>query len=90
MKHMRKSLKFIADNLDDNDPCKFNQIEYEKFRRVVDYMETTDYGKERINEGMKDFYNWFSALDQRRDTNFLETFPEMQDFYNKCRKLNDK
>lgn len=90
MKHMRKSLKFIADNLDDNDPCKFNQIEYEKFRRVVDYMETTDYGKERIHEGMKDFYNWFSALDQRRDTNFLETFPEMQEFYNKCRKLNDK
>ena len=88
MKYMRESLKFMEDNLDDLDINKFRRIEYEKFRRVVDYMESTEYDQARVEEGMRDFYNWFTALDQRRDTNFIETFPEMKTFFNQCRKLN--
>ena len=88
MPYMYDHLKFIEDNMDDRDPTKFSSVEYEKFRRVVDYMASTTYSEEKILEGKKDFYNWFNALDQRRGTNLIETFPEFSAFYNECELLN--
>jgi len=29
----------------------------------------------------------FDEFDKRRGKNFLETFPEMEDFYNLCKRL---
>ena len=63
-------------------------MEYEKFRRVVDYMATTHYSQDKLDEGRKDFYNWFNTLDQRRDTKFLDNFPEYAAFYNECEIIN--
>lgn len=88
MPYMKESLDFIEDNLDDNDVTKFSQLEFEKFRRVVDYMQITHYSGEKIQQGRRDFYNWFNELDNRRGTNFLEIFPEMEDFYNLCESLD--
>jgi MoaA/NifB/PqqE/SkfB family radical SAM enzyme len=88
MSYMDDSLQFIKDNINDEDPTKFTTVEYEKFRRVVDYMQTTHYDQKTVEQGRRDFYNWFNALDQRRDTNLLETFPEMTSFYNECELLN--
>jgi len=87
--YMDKTLQFIADNLDDNDVTKFSSLEYEKFRRVRDYMASSNYNEEKIVEGRKDFYNWFSEFDRRRNCNFLETFPEMENFWNNCKELCD-
>lgn len=84
MPYMLESLKFMEENTDSTDVNKFSQVEYEKFRRVVDYMQTTEYSQDRIDEGRKDFYNWFTELDKRRGTNFTETFPEMVSFFKKC------
>lgn len=81
MKYMYESLEFIKQNLDDTDVNKFSQVEYEKFRRVVDYMESTEYAEDVVAQGKSDFYNWFTELDLRRGTDFLATFPEMKDFY---------
>jgi hypothetical protein len=88
MPYMNDSLDFIKSNIDDHDVTKFSTVEYEKFRRVVDYMKTTVYDSSVVEQGQKDFYNWFNALDQRRNTEFLETFPEMEDFYNLCESLD--
>ena len=85
MKYMKESLAFIKKNLVEGDPTKFSTVEYEKFRRVVDYMESTVYDDAKLAEGRKDFYNWFTELDNRRGTNFVETFPEMEKFYIKCK-----
>lgn len=90
MKYMKESLEFIKSNVDDNDLTKFSVLEYEKFRRVVDYMESTVYDDEKIREGRCDFYNWFNELDNRRDTDFVTTFPEMKKFYNLCKKANSE
>jgi hypothetical protein len=79
-------LQFIDDNRDDADVTKFSDIEYEKFRRVRDYYATTHYPEARILEGQRDFYLWFTEYDRRRDTNFLATFPEMENFYNRCKE----
>jgi hypothetical protein len=79
-------LQFIDDNRDDADVTKFSDIEYEKFRRVRDYYATTHYPEARILEGQRDFYLWFTEYDRRRGTNFLATFPEMENFYNRCKE----
>jgi organic radical activating enzyme len=88
MMYMEDNLKFMKDNLDDNDLSKFTTVEYEKFRRVVDYMRNTEYVDEILEEGRRDFYNWFNTLDERRGTDFLKTFPEFKDFYEECGMLN--
>ena len=48
-------------------------------------METTVYSDDKLKEGRKDFYNWFTEYDRRRSNNFKETFPELVDFYNSCK-----
>jgi organic radical activating enzyme len=78
-------LKFIDDNRDENDRTKFSDLEYERFRRVRDYFATVNYDEHRIQEGRKDFYNWFTEYDKRRKVNFLETFPEMKNFWETCK-----
>jgi hypothetical protein len=89
MPYMTNHLQFIKDNIDNDDRCKFSDLEYEKFRRVVDYMATTNYSPDKIAEGRKDFYKWFNEHDRRRDTDFLKTFPELQNFYLECKDLHE-
>jgi hypothetical protein len=81
MSYMDNHLQFIKDNQDENDVNKFSNLEYEKFRRVVDYMRTTEYSEEQLEEGRNDFINWFTEHDKRRGTNFAETFPELKSIF---------
>ena len=46
-----EELKFIQDNVDDTASNKFTTIEYEKFKRVVDYMAETVYSENKLIEG---------------------------------------
>ena len=85
-----KILKFIEDNKDEQDPTKFTDLEYEKFRRVRDYFASTNYDEAIVHQGRKDFYNWFSQYDTRRNQNFVETFPEMKNFWELCKSLNNQ
>lgn len=85
MPYMYKHLEFIKNNVNDNDRTKFTSMEYEKFKRVVDYMETTMYDDNKLQTARKNFYNWFTEYDRRRGTNLLETFPELTDFMSLCK-----
>jgi len=88
MPYMEESLKFMEENVDDKSSKKFSTIEYEKFKRVVDYMRDTYYSEDKLIEGRRDFYNWFNELDERRDTNMLDVFPEFMNFYRLCQETN--
>jgi hypothetical protein len=83
--YMQETLDFMAANVDNTASDKFTDLEYEKFRRVVSYMETTVYSDAKIAEGRGDFYRWFTEYDRRRGTNFVKTFPELENFYNSCK-----
>mgnify|MGYP001156128903 FL=1 len=87
MPYMHKHLQFIKDNLDDKDRFKFSEMEYEKFRRVVDYMSSTEYTAQKLNEGRRDFAAWFREYDRRRNVNFRETFPDLVEFFEDCNGL---
>jgi len=87
MPYMHNHLQFIKDNLNDKDRFKFSELEYEKFRRVVDYMSSTEYSVGKLNEGRRDFANWFREYDRRRGTDFRKTFPDLVEFFEDCNGL---
>lgn len=78
-------LSFIQENITDNKEG-FSNLEYEKFRRVVDYFKNTTYTENKIKKGRQDFLKFFAEQDRRRNANAEETFPEMNDFFNLCFK----
>jgi hypothetical protein len=81
MPYMYDTLSFMEQHTDENDVTKFSELELERFKRVVKYMETTMYPVDKLIEGTNDFYSWFTEHDKRRNTNFLETFPEYKNFF---------
>jgi pyruvate-formate lyase-activating enzyme len=88
MPYMYEALEYMKANTDDKRSDAFSSMEYEKFKRVVDYMAETVYPEEKLIEGRRDFYNWFNELDERRDTDMLSIFPEYMNFYRICQETN--
>ena len=84
MPYMHDALTFMETHEDDANKQAFGSLEVEKFRRVVRYMETTNYDDAKLLEGRRDFYAWFTESDRRRSTDFASTFPELLDFYQSC------
>ena len=78
--YMDDTLKFIDENMK-----MFKPQEYEKFKRVTNYMKENPVDAEKIKQGQRDFYVFFTENDKRLGTNLLDTFPEYQDFYEYCK-----
>ncbi len=47
----------------------------------------TIHSEDKLLTNRKDFVLFVDEHDRRRGTNFLKTFPEMEDFYNHCKKI---
>ena len=60
----------------------FRDYEVQRLRRDIAWMrqgQTQDHASNKA-----DFYRFFHAHDQRRNTDFLQTFPEMRSFWAEC------
>ena len=84
---MINHLDFMYAHNHKSDSNKFNDLEIAKFKRVVDYFETTLKDDVYLSKGRSDFYNFFTQHDKRRNTDFLKTFPEYTNFFEQCKKL---
>lgn len=62
----------------------FSDFEISKIQRLIDWIRS-DTGFDKT-KGMKNFYLFWTEHDRRRDTNFKKTFPELTDFWNKCKE----
>jgi hypothetical protein len=60
--------------------------EVEKMRRILAWMGSPS-PENWLLGARRDFHLFFSQHDQRRGTHFLDTFPEMEEFWNLCRSL---
>jgi organic radical activating enzyme len=80
--HMDANLEFIKNN-----PEFFTGVEYEKFKRVTNYMKEHELTPELIRAGRRDFFSFFSENDKRLGTNLLELFPEYEEFYKLCEQI---
>ena len=69
----------------------FYDWEVEKLQRVYHLLESTFKVGEHLQQSTvnkrKDFVRFVDEHDRRRGTNFLETFPEMEEFYKLCKSL---
>jgi len=63
----------------------FKDYEVQRMRRDIDWMkEGRNLDPDYVKLQRADFYRFFNEHDKRRKTNFLETFPEMREFWNEC------
>lgn len=63
-----------------------HEYEWNQLQRLVDYLDVvktphTNAAEQSILQ--KDFKKFYTQYDQRRDKNFVETFPAFKDWYNK-------
>jgi organic radical activating enzyme len=64
----------------------FKDYEVQRMQRVLDWMrEGSKLDREYVIIQRADFYRFFNEHDKRRGTWFLNTFPEMKEFWDECR-----
>jgi organic radical activating enzyme len=80
--YMNNTAKFMQDNKE-----WFEDSEIAKFNRVTEYMKTNPVAENKIKQGRRDFYVFFTENDRRLGTNLLKTFPEYKDFYQLCKDI---
>jgi hypothetical protein len=68
-----------------DDGYGFTDIEITKVKRIAEWMQNRD-DDSTFLKNRKDFFIFVRHHDMRRGTNFLEVFPEYEEFYKKCRK----
>lgn len=64
----------------------FKDFEIDKVKRNLEWMREKPEDKFDLDLSRGNFYEFFSQHDKRRGTNFLETFPELQDWWEMCKK----
>jgi len=64
----------------------FKDYEVAKIERVVAWMR---HHRNTSNQVQADFYRFFAEHDRRRKTNFLQTFPEMVEWWDSCKYWAD-
>ena len=66
----------------------YSDIEIQKIKRIYDWKVTNWMDKEKhVKNYQYNFYRFVTEHDKRRGTNFIETFPELESFYNKCSRI---
>lgn len=78
-------VKYMKSKVNDSDDRFFNTTELSKFERVARWADDNRFSNDTIDIIRRDFVKFVDEHDKRRGTNFLETFPEMTEFYNLCK-----
>jgi organic radical activating enzyme len=64
----------------------YSDVEVQKVKRIYDWMNAPQDAETQM-KNRYNFYQYFSNHDIRRGTNFLKTFPELEEFYNFCKTI---
>lgn len=77
---------FLAVPLFENKYIGYSDIEIQKIKRTYDWMKSTKDDVE-LNKKRFNFGNFIDAHDKRRGTDFVKVFPELEEFYHKCKEI---
>ena len=67
----------------------FKDFEIEKVKRNLEIMKGGDgLDRDKMYKARANFYKFFTQHDKRRDTDFLKTFPQMEDWWEICEEAN--
>ena len=64
----------------------YADVEIQKVKRLYDWMISPQDSEEQLKHQYS-FYKYFNEHDKRRNTNFIKTFPELEEFYNFCKTI---
>jgi len=84
---LKEAKKYMMQNKEGrwNQFMGFSDFEVSKIQRLIDWVES-DTGFDKT-KAKKNFYAFFSEKDKRHGTNFIETFPELENFWYECKEL---
>lgn len=84
---MDGALEFMKNNADVSQHGHFTQAEILRLTRLINFIKAPAHRDDRpsISASRKDFAIFVDEHDRRRGTNFLETFPELKNFYEFCK-----
>ena len=81
-----KLINYLAAPSFDTRHIGYADVEVQKVERIYDWM----IAPQDLDQQMKNrysFYKFFEEHDRRRGTNFIKTFPELEEFYNFCKTI---
>ena len=87
-KRLQDVVDWMRENLETEDkPFQgFKDYEVQRLQRVVDWMrEGCKLQADYVKLQRADFFRFFNEHDKRRNTDFIETFPEMREFWDECK-----
>jgi pyruvate-formate lyase-activating enzyme len=85
---LEESVEFMKANKETMETAfkGFKDYEISKVQRLIDWIKSpTEFDTEAA---MKNFYMFIEEGDKRNQTNFLETFPELNTFWTQCKAKN--
>ena len=65
----------------------FSDFQINKMKRLID-LSNQEIDPELKKSAQIDFYKFFKEHDKRRQTNLVETFPELNSFWTHCKRLS--
>ena len=89
--YLQKALEFMEQNKVNVPKGKyygFNDFEVNKMRRLIALVTNKKIDSKQLVLNKVNFYKFFSEHDRRRQTHFVETFPELKTFWKECQKLS--
>lgn len=81
-----KLINFLATPSFNSKQIGYSDIEMQKVKRIYDWMISPN-DENLLLKSRLDFYKFFNEHDKRRGTNFVKTFPELEEFYNFCGEI---
>ena len=78
----RNNIEWMQANSGEDNYSQFKDFEVQKMQRNLAYWQK-NYADDKTQK--KNFYAFFTEHDRRRRTNFLNTFPEMAEFWEECK-----
>jgi hypothetical protein len=80
---------WMIDNLETEDDLYhgFKDYEVKRLGRDINWMNET-LPDSYLTQQKVDFYKFFNESDKRHGTNFLESFPEMAEWWNECKRCS--
>lgn len=98
-KYLIPAMNFVAENTAThswNSHQGFEDYELEKFKRICLQIMGYDSNNRKNGDSLETkvnrakFYDFVNEIDRRHGTDFLDTFPEMAEFYQLCERMNEE
>jgi len=86
LEHMKEIENYLVRNQSGNleGGIGYTDMQVIKIHRIYEWMRK-GLPESELKRNRADFYKFFKEHDRRRERNFLEVFPEMEDFWNLCK-----